>query len=292
MTQRVGQRIARRPLRSSRTRAHSQSPARADSAPTRVRNRPATHRREIVTTPAARRTAKRVFPTPPAPVNDSRRAEKSRRGSSRSCSSRPTKLVTSAGRLWRRASGRTSAAAGAGEVWPGDGSTTSTGATNRYPLPATVSTNRRDWPKSPNTCRILRIAVWIPASRSVKTSGVHRRFTISSRHTSCWRRSSNSSSNPSVDATNEPACRSAAPRRPIRLPRILRTGRSCGLNTDGHGAVSPPTVSHARRPWYRRLKNIPDFFKATSMAEGAVVRHNARALHHPFEGDSNEFSHS
>ena len=47
----------------------------------------------------ASRTASRVFPTPPAPVSDSSRDDASTPGNSRSSFRRPTKLVSSAGRL-------------------------------------------------------------------------------------------------------------------------------------------------------------------------------------------------
>ena len=51
----------------------------------------------------ASRTASRVLPTPPAPVSDTNREDASNRGKSSELFRRPTKLVSSAGRLWRAA---------------------------------------------------------------------------------------------------------------------------------------------------------------------------------------------
>ena len=67
---------------------------------------------ESFTRPDASRTARRVLPTPPAPVSDTSRDDVSTPGNSRSSFRRPTKLVRSAGRLWRRGLGRCSGATG------------------------------------------------------------------------------------------------------------------------------------------------------------------------------------
>ena len=53
---------------------------------------------EFVTRSDASRTASRVFPTPPAPVSDSSRDDLST-SEARQLARRPTKLVSSAGRL-------------------------------------------------------------------------------------------------------------------------------------------------------------------------------------------------